>query len=120
MDPNAISVIARATLRKRAVIVGLLSLTMPAMTTTGIVLNNHSGRHRAIASYQHTAETLTDRPVGPVPAQLRGGAARHPYLAKFLPGQGGTQPASSPGVFGVAFSPSGKLLASAYGDGTVR
>ena len=85
-----------ATCRKRAVILGL---TIAVMTITGIVLQDHAGRHRAaIASYQLTAETHTNHPADPATAQ----------------------PARLPGVFGVAFSPSGKFLASGYGDGTVR
>ena len=109
-----------ATWCKRAVIVGFLGLTIAAMSTTGIVLHNHSGRHRAVASYQLTAQTLTNRPAGPVTTRPQGDGARHAYLTGFRAGPGGTRPVNSPGVFGVAFSPSGKVLASAYGDGTVR
>jgi WD40 repeat protein/transcriptional regulator with XRE-family HTH domain len=124
----------RATGRRRGVIAGLLALVVLAVGAAGIAVNtavNASTQHAIALSRLLTEEGLTLAPSDPltagrlVPAAWRvsptsqAGSAMMTLLAEqqqdgILPGD----PAN--GVYGVAFSPDGKLLASAYGDGTVK
>ena len=123
----------RTVRRRQAVIAGLLALTLTAVTAAGIAVHNAaSARHQhAIAlSRQLAAESLNIDGTNPVTARRLAVAA----WAVFPTGQAasaittllaeqqqqGMLPADPSTVFAVAFSPDGKLLASADGDGTVR
>ena len=139
----------RTVRRRQAVIAGLLALTLTALTAAGIAVHNAAiaARNAASASQQHViglsrqlaAESLNIDGTQPVTARRLAVAA----WAVFPTGQAasaittllaeqqqqGMLPAAAPlqngaglngGVYGVAFSPRGKLLASASGDGTVR
>ena len=133
----------RRTIRRRqAVIAGLLALTLAAVTAAGIAVRNAantSHQHVLALSRQLAAESLNIDGTEPVIARRLAVAA----WAVFPTGQAasaittllaeqqqqGMLPAAAPlqagagpngGVYGVAFSPSGNLLASASGDGTVR
>ncbi|HEV3295132.1 MAG TPA: PQQ-binding-like beta-propeller repeat protein, partial [Streptosporangiaceae bacterium] len=123
----------RTVRRRQAVIAGLLALTLTAVTAAGIAAHNAaSTRHQhAIAlSRQLAAESLNIDGTNPVTARRLAVAA----WAVFPTGQAastittllaeqqqqGMLPADPSNVYGVAFSPSGNLLASADGDGTVR
>jgi WD40 repeat protein/transcriptional regulator with XRE-family HTH domain len=132
----------RTVRRRRAVLAGLLALTLTAVTAAGIAVRN-----AATASHQHViglsrqlaAESLNIDGTQPVIARRLAVAA----WALFPTGQAasaittllaeqqqqGMLPAGAPlqtgagpngGVTAVAFSPGGKLLASGGGDGTVR
>ncbi len=125
----------RTVRRRQAVIAGLLALTLTALTAAGIAVHNAaSARHQhAIAlSRQLAAESLNIDGTDRVTARRLAVAA----WAVFPTGQAasaitallaeqqqqGMLPAGPSTVYGVAFSPDGKLLASASagGDGTVR
>jgi WD40 repeat protein/transcriptional regulator with XRE-family HTH domain len=123
----------RAVRMRQAVIAGLLALTLTALTAAGIAANNAaSARHQhAIAlSRQLAAESLNIDGTNPVTARQLAVAA----WALFPTGQAASAittllaeqqqqamlPADRSIVFGVAFSPGGKLLASGGADGTVR
>ena len=139
----------RTVRRRQAVIAGLLALTLTALTAAGIAVRNAAtaARNAASAERQHAialsrqlaAESLNIDGTDPVTARRLAVAA----WAVFPTGQAasaittllaeqqqqGMLPAGAPipthsgpngGVFAVAFSPSGTLLASADGDGTVR
>jgi hypothetical protein len=139
----------RTVRRRQAVIAGLLALTLTALTAAGIAVRNaaSAARNAASASQQHViglsrqlaAESLNIDDTQPVTARRLAVAA----WAVFPTGQAasavmtllaeqqqqGILPAAAPlqngagpngGVYGVAFSPDGKLLASGDGDGTVR
>ena len=123
----------RTVRRRQAVIAGLLALTLTAVTAAGIAVHNAaSTRHQhAIAlSRQLAAESLNIDGTDRVTARRLAVAA----WAVFPTGQAasaittllaeqqqqGILPADPSIVYGVAFSPGGKLLASAGGDGTVR
>ena len=123
----------RAAHRRHAVIAGLLALTVAAVTAAGIAVQNAAGtsRHQAIAlSRQFAAGSLAIDPIGPLTAWRpaiaawrdspagRPGLIRTTLLAERQ--ASGILLVSSSAVNGVAFSPDGKLLASAYGDGAVR
>ena len=132
----------RATRWRRIAVAGLLVLTLTAVTTAGIAAHNAADatRQAAIAARQHAialsrqlaAESLTTDPTNPLTARQLAVAAWHIFptsqansaMATLLAEQqqDGMLPAASAdnGVNGVAFSPDGKLLASADGDGTVR
>ena len=123
-------------------IAGLLALTLTALTTAGIAVHNagNAARNAANAARQHAialsrqlaAESLTTDPTDPVTARQLAVAAWRVFptdqarsaMATLLAEQqqDGMLPATSAqsGVNGVAFSPDGKLLASADADGTVR
>ena len=123
----------RTVRRRQAVIAGLLALTLTALTATGIAVHNAantSHQHAIALSRQLAAESLNIGGTDPVTARRLAVAA----WAVFPTGQAnsaittllaeqqqqGMLPADPSNVFGVAFSPGGKLLASAGGDGTVR
>ena len=124
----------RRTVRRRhAVIAGLLALTLTAVTAAGIAVHNAATtrhQHAIALSRQLAAESLNIDGTHPVTARRLAVAA----WAIFPTGQAnsaittllaeqqqhGMLPADSSTVSAVAFSPDGKLLASAGADGTVR
>ena len=119
--------------RRHAVLAGLLALTLTAITAAGIAVHNaaNANRQHAVAlSRQLAAYSLSLDADNPVTARQLAAAAWHVYptsqartaMTTLLTEQqdNGALPASSAGVSGVAFSPDGKLLASADGDGYVR
>ena len=125
----------RTTRRRRGVIAGLLALTVIAVTAAGIAANaavNASRQHGIALSRQLAAESLAIASGDPMTAgQLAVAAWRVFPTGQALSAmtallaeqqQDGILPGdpSGSGARGVAFSPSGQLLASAYGDGTVR
>ena len=108
---------------------------MTAITTAAVAVRNAADatRQAAIAlSRQLAAASLTTDPTDPLTARQLAAAAwrvyptdqAHAAMATLLAEQqqDGILPATSSryGVAGVAFSPDGKLLASADADGTVR
>jgi WD40 repeat protein/transcriptional regulator with XRE-family HTH domain len=118
---------------RQAMIAGLLALTLAALAAAGIAISNavNATRQHAIAlSRQLAAESLNIDATDPVTARQlataawqisptsQAGSALTTLLAEQE--QQGILPADPAGVNGVAFSPSGKLLASADADGTVR
>ena len=132
----------RSTRTRRAVICGLAVLTLTATTLAGIARHNATDasqqaadatRQGAIAlSRQLAANSLSVDPNDPVTARQLAVAAWGVYptsqagsaMTTLLTEQqqNGELPAASSaaGVDGVAFSPDGKLLASASGDGYVQ
>jgi WD40 repeat protein len=131
----------RRTIRlRRAVIAGLLALTLVAVTAAGIAAHNaataarnarNAERQHAIAlSRQLAAESLNIDGTHPVTARRLAVAAWAVFptsqaasaITTLLVGQQqqGMLPADPFTVFAVAFSPDGKLLATADADGTVR
>jgi WD40 repeat protein/transcriptional regulator with XRE-family HTH domain len=126
---------SRSTRRRRGVIAGLLALTVTAVSAVGIAAHNaaNASRQHAIAlSRQLAAESLVIDSGDPLTARRLAVAAwrvNHTDQASAVmtsllteQQQDGILPGdpSNGGVTGVAFSPDGNLLASAYGDGTVR
>jgi DNA-binding beta-propeller fold protein YncE len=129
----------RTARRRHAAIAGLLALTLTAATAAGIAIRNaadatqqaaYATRQHAIAlSRQLVADSLAIGPTDPVTARRLAVAAWRVFptdqassvMTNLLTEQqkNGFLPAG-PSVPGVAFSPGGKLLASAGGDGTVR
>ena len=125
----------RSTRRRRSVIAGLLALTVIAISAAGIAARdatNASRQHAIALSRQLAVESLALAPGDPLTARRLAVAAWRVFPTDqarsvmmtllteqqqdgMLPGD----PANF-GVSAVAFSPDGKLLASAYGDGTVR
>ena len=132
----------RTVRRRQAVIAGLLALTLTAVTAAGIAVRNAanaSHQHAIALSRQLAAESLNIDGTDPVTARRLAVAAWAVFptgqaasaittlLAEqqqqgMLPADPSIPTHSGPngGVYGVAFSPDGKLLASADGDGTVR
>jgi WD40 repeat protein/transcriptional regulator with XRE-family HTH domain len=123
----------RTVRRRQAVIAGLLVLTLTAVTAAGIAAHNAASarRQHAIAlSRQLAAESLNIDGTTLVTARRlavaawavfhtsQAAAAITTLLAEQQ--QQGMLPADPSIVYRVAFSPDGKLLASADGDGTVR
>ena len=132
----------RATRRRRGVIAGLLALTVIAVSAAGIAVRDaaNASRQAANASRQHAialsrqlaAESLAADSAHPLTARRLAVAAWRIFptdqagsaLASLLmeQQQGGILPGdpANSGALAVAFSPDGKLLAAAYGDGYVR
>jgi len=123
----------RTVRRRQAVIAGLLALTLTALATAGIAVRNatSTSRQHAIAlSRQLAAESLNIDGTRPVTARrlaVAAWAVSHTSQADSAittllaeQQQQGMLPVGPSTVFAVAFSPSGKLLASADGDGTLR
>jgi WD40 repeat protein/transcriptional regulator with XRE-family HTH domain len=130
----------RTVRRRQAVIAGLLALTLTALTAAGIAAHNAAtaARNAASAERQHAialsrqlaAESLNIDGTDPVTARQLAVAARAVFPTSQADSaittllaeqqQQGMLPADPSTVFAVAFSPDGKLLASADGDGTVR
>ena len=121
----------RTARRRHAVIAGLLTLTLAAVTAAGIAVDNaaSTARQHAIAlSRQLITDSLSVESAEPVIARRlalaawsvsptdQAGSAIATFLAEQR--QSGILPAAPSGVEGVAFSPDGKMLASA--GGTVR
>ena len=118
---------------RQAVIAGLLALTLTAITTAGIAVRNAANvtrQHVIGLSRQLAAESLGIAPINPVIARRLAVAAwrvfptgqAHSAMTTLLAGQqqAGILPADPATVSAVAFSPDGKLLATAGSDGTVR
>ena len=130
----------RTARRRRAVIAGLIALTMTAIAAAGIAVHNAADatvqaasatRQHAIAlSRQLAAQSLTIDPTDPVTARRLAVAAWRVFptgqadsvMATLLTEQqrNGILPADPSGVIGVAFSSDGTLLASTDSDGKVR
>jgi hypothetical protein len=123
----------RAVHRRQAVIAGLLALTLTALAAAGIAAHSAataSHQHAIALSRQLAAESLNIDGTNPVTARRLAAAA----WAVFPTGQAasamtallaeqqqqGMLPAGPSTVFAVAFSRSGKLLATGGADGTVR
>jgi transcriptional regulator with XRE-family HTH domain len=118
--------------RRRGVIAGLRALTVAAISAAGIAVHNATttSRQHAIAlSRELAAESLALAPADPLTARRLAVAAWRVLptdqalsaMTTLLTEQQqeGILPSGS-GVGGVAFSPDGKLLATAGADGTVR
>ena len=123
-------------------IAGLLALTVIAVSAAGIAVHdaadasrqaaNASRQHAIALSRQLAAESLAADSANPLTARRLAVAAWRVFptdqagsaLASLLmeQQQDGILPGdpSNVGVSAVAFSPDGKLLAAAYGDGYVR
>ena len=123
----------RTVRRRQAMIAGLLVLTLIAITAAGIAVHNaaNATRQHALAlSRQLAAESLALASANPVVARqlavaawrvfptAQAGSAITTLLGEQQ--QNGMLPADPSIVRAVAFSPGGRLLASADGDGTVR
>ena len=124
-----------ATRRQRGVIAGLLALTVIAIGAAGIAVRgaaNASRQHAIALSRQLASESLAADSTNPFAARQLAVAAwsvlptdqAGSAVASLLmeQQQGGILPgnAANSGATAVAFSPDGKLLATAYGDGYVR
>ena len=123
----------RRTRRRQAMIAGLLTVTLIAIAAAGIAVHNAASatrQHALALSRQLAAESLSIDPAYPVIARRLAVAAwrvsRTDQAASAITTllgdqqQDGMLPADPAAVNAVAFSPDGKLLASADGDGTVR
>ncbi|HTT50700.1 MAG TPA: helix-turn-helix domain-containing protein [Streptosporangiaceae bacterium] len=130
----------RAVRRRQAVIAGLLALTLVAVTAAGIAVHNAAtaARNAASARHQHAvalsrqlaAESLNIDSTNPVTARRLAVAAWAVFPTSQAASaittllaeqqQKGMLPADPYRVWAVTFSPSGKLLATADSDGTVR
>ena len=126
---------SRSIQRRRGVVAGLLALTVTAVSAVGIATHDAAdaaGQHAIALSRQLATESLVIDSGDPLTARRLAVAAwsvNHTDQASAVitsllteQQQDGILPGdpSSGGVTGVAFSPDGSLLASAYGDGTVR
>ena len=107
-------------------IVGLVILSAGAMTAAGFAMQNAADAIRQHA-FTRTQLTAGVGPADPVTNRRQAVTARHVFLtdqrdsvmAALLQQRSGILLAITSGVRGVAFSPAGQLLASAYGNGTV-
>jgi WD40 repeat protein/transcriptional regulator with XRE-family HTH domain len=132
----------RATRRRRGMIAGLLALTLIALSAAGLAVRSaaDASRQAANAARQHAialsrelaTESLTADSASPLTARRLAVAAWRAFptdqagsvLASLLleQQQRGILPGdpANYGAIDVAFSPDGRLLAAAYGDGYVR
>jgi WD40 repeat protein/transcriptional regulator with XRE-family HTH domain len=130
----------RTVRRRQAVIAGLLALTLTALTAAGIAAHNaaSAARNAASAERQHAialsrqlaAESLNIDSTNPVTARRLAVAAWAVFPTRQAASaittllaeqqQQGMLPADPYRVWAVAFSPDGKLLATADSEGTVR
>jgi hypothetical protein len=130
----------RTARRRHAVIAGLLALTLTAATAAGIAIRNAADatqqaanatrQHANALSRQLVTDSLAIAPTDPVTARRLAVAAWRVFptdqassvMTTMLTEQqeNGILPADPSAAAGVAFSPGGKLLASADLDGTVR
>ena len=125
----------RSIRRRRGVIAGLAALTVIAISAAGIAVNDAadaSRQHLISLSRQLATESLIIASGDPLTARQLAVAAWRVYptdqansvMTTLLTEQqrDGILPGdpSNGGVTGAAFSPDGELLATAYGDGTVR
>jgi WD40 repeat protein/transcriptional regulator with XRE-family HTH domain len=123
----------RTVRRRQAVIAGLLALTLTALTAAGIAVHNAastSHQHAIALSRQLAAESLNIDGTNPVTARQLAVAAWAVFptsqaataITTLLAEQQqqGMLPADPYTVYEVAFSPGGRLLASADANGTVR
>jgi len=126
---------SRSIRRRRGVIAGLLALTVIAISAAGIAVNDAADaarQHVISLSRQLAIESLLIDSGDPLTAGRLAVAAWRVYPTDQAASvmmtllieqqQDGILPGdpSRDGVTGVAFSPDGTLLATAYGDGTVR
>jgi hypothetical protein len=125
----------RSTRRRRGVIAGLAALTVTAISAAGIAVNDAadaSRQHAISLSRQLATESLIIASGDPLTARQLAVAAWRvsptdqaaSVMAQLLTEQqrDGILPGdpAHDGVTGAAFSPDDRLLATAYGDGTVR
>ena len=126
---------SRSIRRRRGVIAGLLALTVIAISAAGVAANDAADaarQHLISLSRQLATESLIIDSGDPLTARQLAVAAWRVYptdqaesvMTTLLTEQqrDGILPGdpSNDGATGAAFSPDGKLLATAYGDGTVR
>jgi hypothetical protein len=118
--------------RRRTMIAGHLALNVAAVAAAGIALHdaNATQLHAVALPYQVAAKSIVINQPDPVTAQRLAVGTWSVLPTSQIDSvmttlqteqqESETLLSSSSGVNGVAFSPDGKLLASAYGDGTVR
>jgi transcriptional regulator with XRE-family HTH domain len=126
---------SRSIRRRRGVIAGLLALTVIAISAAGVAANDAADaarQHLISLSRQLATESLIIDSGDPLTARQLAVAAWRVYptdqaesvMTTLLTEQqrDGILPGdpSNDGATGAAFSPGSKLLATAYGDGTVR
>ena len=126
---------SRSIRRRRGVIAGLLALTVIAISAAGVAANDAADaarQHLISLSRQLATESLIIDSGDPLTARQLAVAAWRVYptdqaesvMTTLLTEQqrNGILPGdpSNDGATAAAFSPDGKLLATAYGDGTVR
>ena len=109
-----------------ALIAGLVALSAADMTAAGFAIYNAAGtvQNHAIALTRLSANL---NPLGAVARRSQAVSARNIFLTDQMdsvmatfPHHEGDMLTISSGVTGIAFSSDGKLLASAYSDGTIR
>ena len=123
---------SRGIRRRRGVVVGLAALALIAVSAAGLAANDAASAARQQTVAQLVVKSLSIAPYDPWTARRLAVAAwsvahtpsAMSVMATLLTEQqqGGILPGdpANRGVRAVAFSSSGKLLASAYGDGSVR
>ena len=116
--------------QRHTVIVGVLVSSAAAMAAIGFALSGALSPIplRGTVFPGRAPATLVVAPVAPAITLRQADTARRilltsqlgPVMTTFPRREGGTLLASSVSVNGVAFSPDGKLMAIAYGNGTIR